>query len=152
MSIMDVCRSPRKGRISKNWLKTHGFAEDRWGSPHARTFDSSVFYELQIYARDPEMPECGIEWVGNAMYFPDTFNGYVNFDKCRGFGASRNKVIIFRKYLWNHSNKEYEYFKASNTAELTEALRSLEIDLRAGGLELITDRKIIKKEGLHELT
>lgn len=92
-------------KITKNFLKKHGFYVDRWGGPHDREKETSVFYEA-LYAD-------GIGIVGKNVdvysiqatikYFPEDFDRYTNFNTNHyyredqngtGFGVVAGKLVI----------------------------------------------------------
>lgn len=149
MSLMDMCEVKPQRKITKNWLKTHLFEQCRWGSPAARESDGSVFYEMLIYGRDVEIPDITcLTYLGQVMYFPETFTGYTYFGSSMyGHGIVANKVVINLIHRWFPNDKDLEIFAAVNTTDMNEVLNALRIILSAEGYELVLDKKLIK---LHE--
>ena len=147
-SIMDIGAEPRKGKVTKNWLKTHLFEQCRWGGPEARKSDGSIFYEMLIYGRDVDMPNefAHLVYLGNIMYFPETFTGYAYFgSSLYGHGVTANKVVIDLTRSWFPGNKNLEIFAATSTADMNEVINSIRTLLSVEGYELIMDKKLIKQ-------
>lgn len=146
-SIMDIVSEPR-GRITLNWLRTHGFKKRRWGSPAMRKRSGSIFYELDIYGRDSEsvFPD-SLTYIGSAMYFPETFNAYTYFgSSCCGCGVVAKKMVIsFDHRYWEVNNRNDLIFNCETKSEFNDAMFALRRELAEFGDELVTDKKLIKE-------
>lgn len=146
-SIMDIMSEPRGG-ITLNWLKTHGFKKRRWGSLEARKRDDSVFYEMVIYGRDSEsvFPDL-LTYIGSAMYFPETFNGYIYFgSSCYGHEVVAKKLVFsFDHRYWEVNNQPNLICNCETKSEFNDAMFAMRRELAERGEELVTDKKLIKE-------
>ena len=83
-------------KITKNFLKKHGFYVDRWGGPHDREKETSVFYEA-LYSMDigifPYSDE-GHTIVATIKYFPEEFDGYTTIGETWSRGNVAGKLVI----------------------------------------------------------
>lgn len=83
-------------KITKSFLKNHGFYADRWGGPHDRERDTSVFYEA-LYADGIGICK---RWSSvysiqaTIKYFPEEFDGYTTIGKPWGRGNVAGKLVI----------------------------------------------------------
>lgn len=134
-------------KITKNFLKKHGFYVDRWGGPHDREKATSIFYEAQ-YAD-------GIGIVGNGVdiyspqatiaYFPEDFDRYTNFNTNHyyredqngtGFGIVAGKLVItYEDAYWSDKvmgegiYKNTMIFDCKTHADFYDAIDYFNIDL-----------------------
>jgi hypothetical protein len=134
-------------KITKNFLKKHGFYVDRWGGPHDREKETSVFYEAQ-YAD-------GIGIVGKNVdvysiqatikYFPEEFDRYTNFNTNHyyredqngtGFGIVAGKLVItYEDAYWSDKvmgegiYKDTMIFDCKTHADFYYAIDCFNIDL-----------------------
>jgi len=96
MSILDITSKYTKRKITKNFLKKHGFYTDRWGGPHDRERETTTFYEA-LYNMDvgifPHSDE-GHTITATIKYFPDEFDGYTTIGKNWGYGNVAGKLVI----------------------------------------------------------
>ena len=148
MSLMDMCEVKPQRKVTKNWLKTHLFEQCRWGSPEARKSDGSVFYEMLIYGRDVDMSSDSthLVYLGQVMYFPETFTGYTYFGSSMyGHGITANKAVVDLIHRWFPKDKDLEIFAAANTADMNEVLNVIRTILSAEGYELVLYKKLIKQ-------
>lgn len=97
MGIFDtVTAKISKRKITKNFLKKHGFYADRWGGPHDREKDTSVFYEA-LYADGVGICK---RWSSvysiqaTIKYFPEDFDGYTTIGRNWGRGNVAGKLVI----------------------------------------------------------
>ena len=83
MGIFDtVTTKVSKRKITKNFLKKHGFYADRWSGPHDREKETSVFYEA-LYADGIGIVRDGVAIYSaqaTIKYFPEDFDRYTNFN------------------------------------------------------------------------
>lgn len=97
MGIFDtVTTKVSKRKITKNFLKKHGFYVDRWGGPHDREKETSVFYEA-LYSMDVGIfPYTNEDHVAAATikYFPEEFDGYTTIGRDWGRGNVAGKLVI----------------------------------------------------------
>lgn len=96
MSIFDTTKEHLKRKITKNFLKKHGFYADRWGGPHDRERKTTTFYEA-LYSMDVGIfPYSNEDHVVAATikYFPDEFDGYTTIGKNWGHGNVAGKLVI----------------------------------------------------------
>ena len=91
-------------KITKNFLKKHGFYVDRWGGLKDRQLPTSVFYEA-IYADGIGIVRDGVAIYSaqaTIKYFPEDFDKYTNFNTSTnredqngvGFGVVAGKLVI----------------------------------------------------------
>ena len=124
-------------KITKNFLKKHGFYTDRWGGPHDRERDTSVFCEA-TYAD-------GIGIVGKNVdvysiqatikYFPEEFDGYTTIGKTWGRGNVAGKLVItYENTLVFEYNEDIGWtdtviFDCKTHADFYDAIDYFNIDL-----------------------
>ena len=97
MGIFDtVTAKISKRKITKNFLKKHGFYADRWGGPHDREKETSIFYEA-LYADGVGICK---RWSSvysiqaTIKYFPEDFDGYTTIGRDWGRGNVAGKLVI----------------------------------------------------------
>lgn len=104
MSILEIPKSmvKTKRKITKNFLKKHGFYADHWGGPQDRKKPTSVFYEALV-GDNGIIPFNDLETgpIATIKYFPVDFDGYTNFNttnkddqKGIGVGVVAGKLVI----------------------------------------------------------
>lgn len=124
-------------KITKTFLKKHGFYVDRWGGPHDRERDTSVFCEA-TYAD-------GIGIVGKNVdvysiqatikYFPEEFDGYTTIGKTWGRGNVAGKLVItYENTLVFEYNEDIGWtdtliFDCKTHADFYDAIDYFNIDL-----------------------
>jgi hypothetical protein len=107
MSILEIPKSmvKTKRKITKNFLKNHGFYVDRWGGPQDRKKPTSVFYEALVSSYDGIIKKRDNDHsvLATIKYFPEDFDGYTNFNTNHyyredqngtGFGVVAGKLVI----------------------------------------------------------
>ena len=97
MGIFDaVTTRVSKRKITRNFLKKHGFYADRWGGPHDREKETSIFYEA-LYADGVGICK---RWSSvysiqaTIKYFPEDFDGYTTIGRDWGRGNVAGKLVI----------------------------------------------------------
>lgn len=98
MSILELPKSftSTNRKITKNFLKKHGFYTDRWGGPHDREKDTSIFYEA-LYADGIGIVRNDVDAYSiqaTIMYFPEEFDGYTTIGRNWGRGNVAGKLVI----------------------------------------------------------
>ena len=133
-------------KITKNFLKKHGFYVDRWAGLKDRQQPSSIFYEALI---------CGYEGIlgldcdpysitASIKYFPDDFDKYTNFNTNRniadqngtGFGVVAGKLVItYEDDYWSDKvmgegiYKDTMIFDCKTHADFFDAIDTFNNDL-----------------------
>ena len=103
-SILDIPNKYTNHKITKNFLKTHGFYKDRWGWLKDRQLPTSVFYEA-LYTDGIGIVRNGVDIYSvqaTIRYFPKDFDKYTNFNTNTnredqngvGFGVVAGKLVI----------------------------------------------------------
>lgn len=133
-------------KITKSFLKKHGFYADRWGGPHDREKDTSVFYEA-LYADGLGIVKNGVAVYSiqaTIKYFPDEFDGYTTIGKTWGRGNVAGKLVITYE---NGPGFEYaeeigytttKIFDCKTHADFYDAIDYFNIDLIAKKYTSIT--------------
>ena len=151
MSILDVTNKYTKRKITKNFLKKHGFYADRWGGPHDRERETTTFYEA-LYSTDvgifPYTDENHVT-IATIWYFPEDFDGYSNI---RVFNSKENRtyyhghghvagklVITYENRTWEDAEfyNERKVFDCKTHADFYNAIDYFNIDLMKKGYEPI---------------
>ena len=124
-------------KITKNFLKKHGFYVDRWGGPHDREKETSIFYEAQ-YADGIGICK---RWSSvysiqaTIKYFPEEFDGYTTIGKTWGRGNVAGKLVITYEndrsfeYDDNHGWTDTVIFDCKTHADFYDAIDYFNIDL-----------------------
>ena len=96
MSILDVTNKYTKRKITKNFLKKHGFYVDRWGGLYDRERKTTTFYEALYSMEVGIFPYTNEDHVTAATikYFPEEFDGYTTIGKNWGHGNVAGKLVI----------------------------------------------------------
>lgn len=103
-SILDIPNKYTNHKITKNFLKTHGFYKDHWGGLKNLQLPTSVFYEA-LYADGIGVVRDGVAIYSaqaTIKYFPEDFDKYTNFNTNTnredqngvGFGVVAGKLVI----------------------------------------------------------
>lgn len=145
MSILDITNKYTKRKITKNFLKKHGFYVDRWGGPHDRERKTTTFYEA-LYSTDVGIfPYTNEDHVTAATikYFPEEFDGYTTIGKNWGHGNVAGKLVITYEnntsfefdepYVWDDTM----IFDCKTHADFYNAIDYFNIDLMKKGYECI---------------
>ena len=154
MSILDISTKTRKAsnrKITKNFLKKHGFYTDRWGGPHDRERKTTTFYEA-LYNDEigifPRFDEDHIA-IATIWYFPEDFDGYANI---RVFNPEENRtyyhgrghvagklVITYENRTWEDAKfyEERKVFDCKTHKDFMDAIDCFNIDLIRKGYEPI---------------
>ena len=134
-------------KITKSFLKKHGFYVDRWGGPHDREKETSIFYEAQ-YADGIGICK---RWSSvysiqaTIKYFPEEFDRYTNFNTNHyyredqngtGFGIVAGKLVItYEDAYWSDKvmgegiYKDTMIFDCKTHADFYDAIDYFNIDL-----------------------
>ena len=143
MGIFDtVTAKISKRKITKNFLKKHGFYADRWGGPHDREKDTSVFYEA-LYSMDVGIfPYSNGDHVivATIKWFPEDFNGYTTIGKTWGRGNVAGKLVIaYEDRTWEDTEfyNECKIFDCKTHKDFMDAIDCFNIDLIRKGYEPI---------------
>jgi hypothetical protein len=143
-----------KRKITKNFLKTHGFYVDRWGGLEARKKPTSVFYEALVSSYDGiiKYNDKDHSVLATIKYFPEDFDGYTNFNTNRnkadqngqGFGVVAGKLVItYEDEYWSDVAvgkgiyKDTMIFECKTHKDFYEAIDELNFDLRRKDYESI---------------
>lgn len=145
MSILDITNKYTKRKITKSFLKKHGFYVDRWGGPHDRERETTTFYEA-LYSMDIGIfPYSNEDHTVTATikYFPDEFDGYTTIGKNWGRGNVAGKLVITYEndrsfefdepYVWDDTI----IFDCKTHADFYNAIDYFNIDLMKKGYECI---------------
>lgn len=124
-------------KITKNFLKKHGFYVDRWGGPYDRERETTTFYEA-LYSMDVGIfPYTNEDHVAAATikYFPEEFDGYTTIGKNWGHGNVAGKLVITYEngrsfefdehYVWDDTM----IFDCKTHADFYDAIDCFNIDL-----------------------
>lgn len=145
MGILDIPTKTRKAsnrEITKDFLKKHGFYVDRWGGPHDRLLDTSIFYEalynpwVGIISRFEEDHIA----IATIKYFPEDFNGYTTIGKTWGRGNVAGKLVItYEDRTWEDTEfyDECKIFDCKTHKDFMDAIDCFNIDLIRKGYEPI---------------
>ena len=150
MSIFDTVKGHSKRKITKNFLKKHGFYADRWGGPHDRERETTTFYEC-IVGDDGIIPLHDTETtaIATIWYFPEDFDGYSNI---RVFNSKENRtyyhgrghvagklVITYEDRTWEDAEfyNERKVFDCKTHKDFMDAIDCFNIDLIRKGYEPI---------------
>lgn len=147
MSILDVTNKYTKRKITKNFLKKHGFYADRWGGPHDRERETTTFYEA-LYSTDvgifPYTDENHVNvTIATIKYFPEGFDGYTTIGKNWGYGKVAGKLVITYENDMSFEYKEEfgwtdtKIFDCRTHADFYNAIDYFNIDLIKKGYEPI---------------
>ena len=147
MSILDVPVKRTRGnrKITKTWLKQHGFYQDRWGSPRSRQSEGSIFYEKLIYARLEGYTDDAPSILGSIMYFPGEFTGYatfshMGFDRFNQSLIPNRTVVQFNNIMWEHNGWKHDAgFTTMTVNDMEEVMDILRIELSKHEFELVND-------------
>lgn len=133
-------------KITKNFLKKHGFYVDRWGGTTDRQLPTSVFYEA-IYADGIGIVRNGVDIYSaqaTIAYFPEGFDKYTNFNTNTnredqngvGFGVVAGKLVItYEDAYWSDKvmgegiYKDTMIFDCKTHADFYDAIDYFNIDL-----------------------
>lgn len=142
MSIFDTTKEYLKRKITKNFLKKHGFYADRWGGPHDRERKTTTFYEA-LYSMDVGIfPYTNEDHVTAATikYFPEEFDGYTTIGKNWGYGKVAGKLVIaYEDRTWEDAEfyDELKIFDCKTHKDFMDAIDCFNIDLIRKGYEPI---------------
>lgn len=145
MSILDITNKYTKRKITKNFLKKHGFYADRWGGPHDRERETTTFYEA-LYSMDIGIFPYSDEdhtVTATIKYFPDEFDGYTTIGNTWGYGKVAGKIVITYE-----NDRTFEYnenigwtdtmiFDCKSHKDFMDAIDCFNIDLIRKGYEPI---------------
>lgn len=135
-------------KITKSFLKKHGFYADRWGGLKDRQLPTSVFYEA-IYADGIGVVRKNIDAVYSTQatikYFPEGFDRYTNFNTNHyyredqngtGLGVVAGKLVItYEDSYWSDKvmgegiYKDTMIFDCKTHADFYDAIDCFNIDL-----------------------
>ena len=145
MSILDVTNKYTKRKITKNFLKKHGFYVDRWGGPYDRERETTTFYEA-LYSMDVGIFSYSDERhtvTATIKYFPDEFDGYTTIGKTWGRGNVAGKLVItYENDLTFEYNEKIGWtdtviFDCKTHADFYDAIDCFNVDLLSKGYEPI---------------
>lgn len=141
MSILELPKSftSTNRKITKNFLKKHHFYADRWGGPHDREKDTSIFYEA-LYSMDVGIfpySDVGHTITATIKYFPEEFDGYTTIGRNWGHGNVAGKLVITYEndctfeYTDERSWTDTLIFDCKTHADFYEAIEIFNFDLIA---------------------
>lgn len=147
MSILELPKSfsSTNRKITKSFLKKHHFYIDRWGGPHDREKDTSIFYEalysdgIGIVRNDEDVYSI----QATIKYFPEEFDGYTTIGNNWGRGNVAGKLVITYE-----NDRTFEYtdergwtdtliFDCKTHADFYKVIELFNFDLIAKGYETI---------------
>lgn len=155
MSILDLSKTMMapKRKITKNFLKNHGFYVDRWGGLQDRKKPTSVFYEALV-GSNGIIPLNDLETtpIATIKYFPEDFDGYTNFNTTNkdgqegmGFGVVASKLVITYEDMYWCDNvtgegifKDTVIFDCKTHTDFFDAIAIFNIDLNSKDYGAIT--------------
>lgn len=145
MSLLDLPKKTSGRKITKNFLKKHHFYADRWGGPHDREKDTSVFYEA-LYNDEigifPRFTKNRIV-IATIKYFPEEFDGYTTIGKTWGHGNVAGKLVItYENDLSFEYNEKIGWtdtlvFDCKTHSDFSDAIDCFNLDLIKKGYEPI---------------
>lgn len=140
-------------KITKNFLKKHGFYVDRWGGLQDRKKPTSIFYEALV-GDNGIIPLDDLETtpIATIKYFPADFDGYTNFNttnkdgqKGIGFGVVAGKLVITYEDMYWCDNvtgegtfKDTVIFDCKTHTDFYDAIAIFNIDLNSKDYGAIT--------------
>lgn len=150
MSILELPKSftSTNRKITKNFLKKHGFYADRWGGPHDREKDTSIFYEalysdgIGIVRNDEDVYSI----QATIKYFPEEFDGYTTIgNNCNKWGRGN---VAGKLVITYENDRTFEYtdergwtdtliFDCKTHADFYKAIELFNLDLTAKDYETI---------------
>ena len=134
-------------KITKNFLKKHGFYADRWGGPRDRQLPTSVFYEALVNSYDGviKMWDEDRSVIATVKYFPEDFDRCTNFNTNHyyredqngtGLGVVAGKLVItYEDAYWSDKvmgegiYKDTMIFDCKTHADFYDAIDCFNIDL-----------------------
>lgn len=148
MSILELPKSftSTNRKITKHFLKKHGFYADRWGGPHDREKETSIFYEA-LYADGVGIVKTNADTIysiqATIKYFPEEFDGYTTIGRTWGRGNVAGKLVITYE-----NDRTFEYtnergwtdtliFDCKTHADFYKAIEMFNFDLIAKGYDTI---------------
>ncbi len=148
MSLLDLPKKTSGRKITKSFLKKHGFYADRWGGPHDRETDTSVFYEA-LYNDEvgifPRFVQNRIV-IATIKYFPEEFDGYTTIgNNCNDWGRGNvagKLVITYENDLSFEFDEPYVWddtmiFDCKTHSDFNDAIDCFNLDLIKKGYEPI---------------
>jgi hypothetical protein len=148
MSLLDLPKKTSGRKITKNFLKKHRFYVDRWGGPHDREKDTSVFYEA-LYNDEigifPRFTKNRIV-IATIKYFPEEFDGYTTIgNNCNDWGRGNvagKLVITYENDLSFEYNEKIGWtdtlvFDCKTHSDFSDAIDFFNLDLIKKGYEPI---------------
>ena len=147
MSILELPKSftSTNRKITKNFLKKYNFYVDRWGGPHDREKDTSVFYEA-LYNDEIGIFPYSVKdniVIATIKYFPEEFDGYTTIGKTWGRGNVAGKLVItYENDLAFEYNEDRGWtdtliFDCKTHIDFHKAIELFNFDLIAKGYETI---------------
>lgn len=147
MSILELPKSftSTNRKITKNFLKKYGFYADRWGGPHDREKDTSVFYEA-LYADGIGIVRSDVDAYSiqaTIKYFPEEFDGYTTIGRKWGHGNVAGKLVItYENDLAFEYNEERGWtdtliFDCKTHTDFYDAIELFNFDLMTKGYDII---------------
>lgn len=147
MSILELPKSftSTNRKITKNFLKKHGFYTDRWGGPHDRERDTTTFYEA-LYADGIGIVRKDLDAYSiqaTIKYFPEDFDGYTTIGRTWGHGNVAGKLVITYendRSFENIDNRGWTdtlIFDCKTHTDFHKAIELFNFDLIAKGYETI---------------
>lgn len=145
MSLLDLPKKTSGRKITKNFLKKHGFYADRWGGPHDLEKETSVFYEalyndeIGIFPRFTK----NLIVIATIKYFPEEFDGYTTIGKTWGHGNVAGKLVItYENDLSFEYNEKIGWtdtlvFDCKTHSDFSDAIDCFNLDLIKKGYEPI---------------
>lgn len=145
MSLLDLPKKTSGRKITKNFLKKHGFYADRWGGLRDREKETSVFYEA-LYNDEigifPRFTKNRIV-IATIKYFPEEFDGYTTIGKTWGHGNVAGKLVItYENDLSFEYNEKIGWtdtlvFDCKTHSDFSDAIDCFNLDLIKKGYEPI---------------
>lgn len=145
MSLLDLPKKTSGRKITKIFLKKHHFYADRWGGPHDREKDTSVFYEA-LYNDEigifPHFTKNRIV-IATIKYFPEEFDGYTTIGRTWGHGNVAGKLVItYENDLSFEYNEKIGWtdtlvFDCKTHSDFSDAIDCFNLDLIKKGYEPI---------------
>jgi hypothetical protein len=150
MSLLDLPKKTSGRKITKNFLKKHHFYADRWGGPHDREKDTSVFYEafynMSIGIFLFPYSDYDHTITATIKYFPEEFDGYTTIgNNCNDWGRGNvagKLVITYENRLAFEYNEKIGWtdtlvFDCKTHSDFNDAIDCFNLDLIKKGYEPI---------------
>lgn len=148
MSILELPKSftSTNRKITKHFLKKHGFYTDRWGAPYDRERETTTFYEALYNDEIGVFPYSDEDHIviATIKYFPEEFDGYTTIGKTWGHGNVAGKLVItYENDLAFEYNEDRGWtdtliFDCKTHTDFHKAIELFNFDLIAKGYDTIS--------------